>query len=129
MSHCSRWHAVLIAGSVWLTGCDYIQLGKTAQTNLEDDDFGDLAENESSSEAPKSDELHGTDSESDLALKLEVGQRFPLVKTVEQRLTQALPTGMSVGHSRLDLQLSLVVEEVRSRQHRLGVRYHRVRFQ
>jgi hypothetical protein len=63
-----------------------------------------------------------------LALKLEVGQRFPLYKTVEQRVTQSLPTGVSVGHSRLDLQLSLVVEEVRNSQRRLSVRYHRVRF-
>lgn len=110
-------------------GCGYLPWGQTAQTDLEDDEFGDLSETDADSDDPLKDLTDASsDSASDLALKLEVGQRFPLYKTVEQRVTQALPSGVSVGHSRLDLQLSLVVEEVRRQQRRLSVRYHRVRF-
>jgi hypothetical protein len=112
----------LIAG---VAGCGYLPGGPSAE--LEDDEFGDL------DAAPSDDPLDELQEPAaarsgDLALKLEVGQRFPLYKTVEQRLTQMLPTGKTVGHSRLDLQLSLVVEEVRDSRRRLSVRYHRVRF-
>jgi len=126
MDHRGVWHlfvAATIAGS--LAGCDYLPFNKTAQTDL-DDEFGDLEDPESST----SEDFDESDqSVPDLALKLQIGQRFPLIKTVEQRVTQVLPAGLSVGHSRLDLHLSLIVEEVRANQRRFGVRYHRVRYQ
>jgi hypothetical protein len=112
------------------TGCDKLPFGKTAATTELDDEFADLdtpagTDPQSSSEAPAPDL---TAAPQDFALKLEVGQRFPLIKSIEQRLTQQLSSGPVVGHSRLELTLSLQVEELRGGHRRLGVRYHRVRF-
>lgn len=56
------------------------------------------------------------------------GQRFPLTKTVDQRLTQWVGQQSIVNISRLELQLSLTVEDVRDHRCRLGVQYHRVRW-
>lgn len=64
-----------------------------------------------------------------LALKLEVGQTFPLVKTVEQTLTQELPTGPATSTSRLELQLSLSVESKSDDGKKLlRVTYDRVKY-
>jgi hypothetical protein len=102
-------------------------LPDAAQTDLEDDEFGEFGDGEAvAAEDAGAQTLPDT---ANLSLQLDVGQRFPLMKTVEQRLTQVLPSGVTVGHSRLDLQLSLSVEEVRGDRRRLGVRYHRVRYQ
>jgi hypothetical protein len=117
------WAGVLICS---VLGCDKLPWGQTASTDLTDDEFGDLGEPDPSE--PSLDAEAEPASLPELALKLELGQRFPLNKTVEQRITQALPTGLTVGHSRLELQLSLVVEEIREPRRRLGVRYHRVRY-
>lgn len=64
----------------------------------------------------------------ELGLRLVVGDRFPLQKTVEQRLSQPESPGGSSGHSQLDLLLSLTVEELRDGGTRFGVRYHKVRY-
>ena len=65
---------------------------------------------------------------STLDLNLAVGDRFPLLKTVEQTLTQQTPAGPSLSRSTLELLLAIEVEEVRDGNKRLGVRYHRVRY-
>jgi len=126
----SAWRVLVAAAIIGaFAGCDKLPWGQTAKSDLEDDEFGELGD-AAADDAFKSDSEHSDSGHSsDLALKLEVGQRFPLMKTVEQRLSQSLPTGMSVGHSRLELQLSLVVEELRANRRRIGVRYHRVRYQ
>lgn len=77
-----------------------------------------------------------------VALMLNVGDRFPLRKTVEQQLTQPAPDGKGVSMSRsfLELLLALTVEELRTGPEiprndprlgykRLSVRYSRVRFE
>jgi hypothetical protein len=64
----------------------------------------------------------------ELGLHLAVGDRFPLRKTVEQRLTQPGDAGFVTGQSRLDMLMSLAVEELRDGQTRLAVRYHSVRY-
>ena len=56
-----------------------------------------------------------------------LGDRFPLEKTVFQKVTQVGLGTPSAGSERLQLLLSLTVEEVSSERARFGVRYHRVR--
>lgn len=122
--------ALLGLACLGFTGCDKLPFGQTAATSELDDEFADLDapagdDPQAASEAPATDL---TAAPQDFAIKLEVGQRFPLVKAIEQRLSQQLSSGPVVGHSRLELTLSLQVEEVRGGHRRLGVRYHRVRY-
>ncbi len=117
-------------------GCGYLP-GNSADL---DGDLDDLALDSDTEEVLRVEKSRGEDRESrpndlpetlsqgDLGLRLKVGDRFPLQKTVEQRLTQPTDEGVSTGHSRLDLLLSLLVEELRDGHTRLGVRYHRVRY-
>jgi hypothetical protein len=117
---------------VLLTGCDKLPFGQTAANTELDDEFADLDADPTGSDqtgdAGSSPPGDLSANPQEFALKLEVGQRFPLVKAVEQRLTQQLSSGPVVGHSRLELTMSLQVEEVRGPQRRLAVRYHRVRY-
>ncbi len=64
----------------------------------------------------------------ELELNLQVGQRFPLIKTVEQTLLQATKKGPVTNRSKIELLLSIEVEELREGKKRLGVTYHRVRY-
>lgn len=72
-----------------------------------------------------------------LALRVRVGDRFPLVKSVRQFLRQPAPDGgATTNQSFLELVMSVSVEEVRSTPRpdaktgvvRMSVRYHRVKF-
>ncbi|MBI1347470.1 hypothetical protein GC163_14420 [bacterium] len=126
-----------------LLGCEKLPWGQS--TSSTDDEFGDFADFDSEKETDR-EETAATDapaygqndgnsagmlslpSAADLSLQLPVGARFPLVKTIEQRLTQQLSTGPVVGQSKLELQLSLLVEEQQAARRRIGVRYHRVRY-
>lgn len=66
---------------------------------------------------------------SELRLNLRPGERFPLLKTVEQSLVQETPRGPVENRSRLELLLAIHVEEIRDDgRMRLGVQYHRVRY-
>jgi len=47
-----------------------------------------------------------------LELNLKVNQRFPMIKTVEQTLSQASTAGISHSKSKLELLLALTVEEI-----------------
>jgi len=117
-------------------GCGYLP-GNSADL---DGDLDDLALDGDTEEVLRHEKLRGNDREAkpnelaetppqgDLGLRLKVGDRFPLQKTVEQKLTQPTDQGVSTGHSRLDVLLSLLVEELRDGHTRMGVRYHRVRY-
>lgn len=74
-----------------------------------------------------------------LTFNLPVGGRFPLLKTVTQTLEQPSVQGTSVIKSTLELQMAVIVQEIRpvdpakpkdpsSGAKRLQVKYHRVRF-
>lgn len=63
-----------------------------------------------------------------LELSLEVGQYFPMKKVVDETLIQHLAQGRLDSHRRLELLLSLNVEEKREGYTRLSVKYHRVKF-
>lgn len=119
----SRPWAFALCGMLLLAGCNYLP-GSASSSTSDLEDFDDLeatiASDEPVPEAPSA------DSQS-LSLKLKVGDRFPLMKTVEQKLTQATAEGLT--HSRkLETMLSVTVEEISGARKRLGVRYHRVRY-
>jgi hypothetical protein len=65
----------------------------------------------------------------ELSLKLKVGDRFPLKKTVEQTLTQNTVSGNpGKNEARLELMFGITVEAVEADRTRLSVRYDRVRY-
>ena len=59
---------------------------------------------------------------------LKVGDRFPLIKTVEQSLTQHSAQDLLTGWSKLELLLTIAVKEIRNERSLLSVRYRRVRY-
>ena len=79
-------------------------------------------------------------AEEKLALNLSVGDRFPLLKIVDQQLRQPSAQGWVTSHSKLEMLLHLTVEEIyrgdpsrtepdpREGQKRFQVKYHRVRY-
>lgn len=66
-----------------------------------------------------------------LELRLKVGDRFPLIKTVEQRLRQLSPNGGRTiqSSSKLTMTLAITVEHIDQGVKTLGVRYQRVRYE
>ncbi len=64
-----------------------------------------------------------------LELRLSEGDRFPLVKTIEQTLVQKSDVVPALAHTRLELTLIITVEEVKSDAIRLAVQYSRVSYQ
>lgn len=121
----------LLALACSLAGCGYFQ-GNVSDGDGEFDDLvleGEEVNRSSGAAKTAGFEKSAADEtpiQGDLGLRLSVGNRFPLQKTVHQRLTQPSERGDSTGHSRLDLLLSLNVEELRDGHIRFGVRYHRV---
>ncbi|QDT44530.1 hypothetical protein Pan241w_46420 [Gimesia alba] len=64
-----------------------------------------------------------------LELNLAVNQRFPMIKTVEQTLSQASAAGIVNSKSKLELILALTVEELRDDgRKRFKVRYTGVKY-
>jgi hypothetical protein len=64
-----------------------------------------------------------------LELHLLQGDRFPLVKTIEQTLIQKSDVAPAMARTKLELTLIITVEDVRADGWRLGVRYSRVLYQ
>ena len=66
-----------------------------------------------------------------LELRLKVGDRFPLMKTIEQRLIQTSANGGRPieSNSKLTLKLAIQVESIEDGVKRLGVRYQQVRYE
>src|SRR5690554_144811 len=96
-----------------LPGCSYFQGDADSDA---DDEFAEFDEDESTdSEADPDDDsaseqsLADAPAEGELELKLKVGDRFPLKKRIEQRLTQGDGAGGTlVNRSILEMMLSLV---------------------
>lgn len=66
-----------------------------------------------------------------LELRLKVGDRFPLIKTIEQRLKQISGKGGAPieSSSMLTMTLAIQVEDITDGVKRLGVRYQQVRYE
>lgn len=110
---------LLLMGLLTQSGCSYFSKAEdddAALAELEDEDTRRLSASGAGSSA----------SGGNLALNLKVGDRFPLIKRVEQRLTQAVGTDVSVYRSATDLLMTLTVDEVRDGYKKLSVQYHRV---
>lgn len=63
-----------------------------------------------------------------LELHLEQGDRFPLVKTVEQTLIQKSDIAPAMARTKLELTLIITVNDVKADAILLGVRYNRVSY-
>ena len=63
-----------------------------------------------------------------LELRLQQGDRFPLVKTVEQTLTQRSDIAPAMARTKLELTMIITVEDVKADAILLGVRYNRVAY-
>jgi Family of unknown function (DUF6263) len=113
---------------VSLSGCGYFGGGAASD---DDSDISDLDGNKAGSLDDASDaiSMDALPAAGALELKLNVGARFPLLKTVENRLTQNDKSGISINTSRSEMMLSLVVDEVRPDGSKvLTARYHRVHY-
>ena len=64
----------------------------------------------------------------DLRLKVQAGDRFPLIKTVEQSVSQQSSTDTASAVTRLQLSLVLTVEEVIEDSIVFNVRYSRIHY-
>jgi len=64
-----------------------------------------------------------------LELRLREGDRFPLLKTVEQTLNQTSDTAPALAQTRLELLMAISVEKVRPEAILLTVQYSRVSYQ
>jgi hypothetical protein len=64
-----------------------------------------------------------------LELHLQQGDRFPLVKTVEQTLIQQSEISPAMARTKLELTMIITVEDAKADAILLGVRYNRVSYQ
>ena len=124
-----RWTAFVTILCVSITGCSYFQGTAT-------DDDVDLSEIEDGGKAAPLERGNSEIAEvlppavGELELKLKAGDRFPLSKTVEHRLTQTDKDGTRVSTSRTNMVLSLVVDDVfADGRKQMTVRYHRVQYE
>ncbi|MCR9202403.1 MAG: DUF6263 family protein [Planctomycetaceae bacterium] len=69
------------------------------------------------------------DGSVNLALRLKFGDRFSLVKTVQQTLTQKSATWPAAASTSLELHMDLEVQQVRSDASLLRITYTRIRYQ
>jgi hypothetical protein len=67
-------------------------------------------------------------AEGDLTFSLNVGDRFPLLKTIEQTLVQESSAGPVTSRSNLTLMFAITVDEEDTGTRKLGVRYQRVKY-
>ena len=117
------------------TGCNEWANWKQAWSAAEpeaDDEFADLAGGDFVADDARPATAAPSDPAS-LQLNLKVGDRFPLLKSVEQTLVQTSAQGELTSNSYLEMLLALTVEEIpeggeRAGQKRMGVKYHRVKF-
>ncbi len=106
-----------------------------SQPHRESSGEGDSAESISSSVLTVSDSSKAKTKNSTvpvgekLELRLKQGDRFPLVKTVEQTLVQKSDVVPAMARTKLELTLIITVEEVNNDAIRLGVQYSRVAYQ
>lgn len=124
-----RWIGVgcLLLSS--LTGCGWFG-AESADTNSEDV-IPELGERDSSTKSKSLDPGKKEMPPENLSLRLKVGDRFPLIKTVEQKLRQLSPSGGRAIESRstLTMTLAVTVEAIDRGVKTLSVRYQRVRYE
>ncbi len=124
-----RWTTLFTILFMSLSGCGYFR----GAASDEDSDLTDLDDIEKAQPLDRETTAAAVQElvpqEGVLELKLKVDDRFPLSKTVEQRLTQTDSNGINVSTSQTEMMLSLVVDEVLpDGRKRMTVHYHRVNY-
>jgi hypothetical protein len=133
------WYGCFLTIVIFMAGCDSSASTETSDLEL---DFGDSSEVAKDMGMSTGSQTSATDLSNGIAqapaapalasekldLRVKVGDRFPLLKTVDQRVSQGTPSQV-VGTSRLELQLVLQVDEIQADRTRFSVQYHRVQFQ
>lgn len=125
---------IVLACLASLPGCGWVH------AQVEDDVEEDITAAADDGGAADAIEKAPAIPEHTLELNLKVGDRFPLLKTVEHTLRQPAGQGWLTSHSTLEMLLSVTVGEIyksdpqrpqpdpRDGQKRLQVKYHRVHF-
>jgi hypothetical protein len=111
------------------SGCSYFQSSSTDEdidlTEVDEPDTLDVVE-----EKPKEMWSESPLKKGTAEPRLKIGNRFPLLKTVEHRLTQTDKEGSHVSSSRAEIMMSLVVETVLpDGRKQIAVRYQRIRYE
>ena len=120
-------HWVVVSGLLLsLSGCGWF--GSSNADSESGDAIPELGEREKPSATRSA--ANKTIATENLELRLKVGDRFPLIKTVEQQLRQHSPNGGPpiVSTSKLEMTLAITVEAIDQGVKTLGVRYQRVRY-
>ena len=117
-----RWSFALLFAAVFaLPGCGWFGGDDENLTDTDDIEFPEFdASNSNEPSAPE---------KAVLQLNLRVGDRFPLIKTVRQELTQFTPSGKLNSFSELKMLLSINVDQVNNGRKLLRVVYQRVQYQ
>lgn len=129
--------AFFLVTTIGLTGCEQESVeGLFGAADVPEIPVGADAEdpflNRTSSKAESSAEStsSGTEElpEGDLSFSLKIGDRFPLLKTIEQSLVQQSSVGPVTSRSSLTLMFAITVSQEDAGRRRLGVRYQRVKY-
>ena len=114
---------VCVACLFAISGCN-----KSAEQGgeiLDESWFASADQEEESADAP----ADTTESTARLGVQLKEGARFPLQKVVEKTLTQSTLQGPVESRERIELFMSVTVDEIRDQNKKFSVRYNRVRYQ
>ena len=129
-----RWTTLLTIFGVAVfcfagSGCSYFQ------SNATDDDI-DLTEMDEPAKADADDEEPDEMPSSPplkkamVAARLKIGDRFPLLKTVEHRLTQIDNAGSHNSSSRAEIMMTLAIENIlEDGRKQISARYQRIRYE
>ncbi len=102
----SGWR-LWFSSTSWFTDApsseDEVDLDITSAEQISPSEFSPVAQSPSTKPVEK---------DAEPSAKLKVGDRFPLLKIVEQRVTQQQPTGALTSTSRLSIELVLEVAEI-----------------
>lgn len=120
---------LLLAAALLLPGCEWFG----GETDEDMDDADVVIEGLDDLDGEDLDDSDGepipvADEGKNLALNLSVGDRFPLIKSVQQVVTQASAGETVTSHSLLKMILEINVEEIKNERTRMSVRYHRINY-